>query len=303
MPVTCVKVTMIFQDDQFAITESHLLTQSSSVGSSEINSAKMLIKLRMALMGYNVVFTGARLSVEGTYRDSSVLSSYDLPSLPTFPLTTSGPNGAESGLPDIAKTCVEVRKEATTLHHTTMYMAGIPDGLITEFPRGPSVVNYPAWLTAFNAYQSFLLATSPQWGMPVRNYSGIYAPIAVQGYNNGGPGGQLGFYLTGSPAGYAQGVTVQLRQTERLNVAYPTPNGKWVIASVVPNSPAGGQTTYYLQNSSSVSSAYITKFGNALLLDYTPAQYTTFKYVGQTTRKRGNRVLVPVGRRRIRSYV
>jgi hypothetical protein len=303
MPVTCVKVTMLFQDDQFGISESHLLPLSNSLGSNELAYATALVKARMSLMGANVVFVGARLSVEGTYRDSQVLTQFDIPNPPTFPLNTSGPNGAESGLPDQAKSCVEVRKEATPLHHTTLYLAGVPDGLITEFPRGPNVVNYPAWLTNFNAYRTILLGSTPQWGMAVRNYTGSYAPIAIQGFNNAGPGGQLGFFVNGSPAGYVQGATVQVRQTTRTNVAYPTPNGKWVIGSVAQNTPVAGQTSFYLNGSNNVIATTIIKFGNALLLDYLPAQYSTIKYVGQTTRKRGNRSLVPVARRRIRSFV
>ena len=303
MPVTCVKVTMLFQDDLFGISESHLLVNSTSVGANELAAATALIKARMLLMGANVTFNGARLSVEGVYRDSQVLTQQDIPNPPTFPLNTSGPNGAESGLPDQAKACILVRKEATTAHHTSLYLAGIPDGLITEFPRGPNVVNYPAWLTNFNAWKALLLSSGTQWGMPVRNYGGSYAPVAIVGFNNAGPGGQLGFFVNGSPAGYIQGAKVQIRQTTRQNVAYPTPNGKWVIGSVAQNTPAAGQTSFYLQNSNAVIATTIMNFGNSLLLDYLPAPYTAIKYESQTTRKRGNRSLVPVGRRLIRKFV
>ena len=303
MSINCVKVTMLFKDDLFGISESHLLPISTSVGLNELTWATALVKARMLLMGANVTFQGARLSVEGVYRDSQVLTQQDIPNPPTFPLNTSGPNGPESGLPDQAKSCVEVRKEATSAHHTTLYLAGIPDGLITEFPAGPNVVNYPQWLTNFNAWRAILLGSNPKWGMPVRNYTGSYAPVPIQGYNNAGPGGQLGFYVNGSPAGYVQSVAVQIRQTTRQNVAYPTPNGKWFIGSVAPNTPVVGQTTYYLTGSNNVIATTIINNGNALLLDYLPAQYDTIKFVGQTTRKRGNRSLVPVGRRRIRKYV
>jgi hypothetical protein len=294
---------MTFQDDLFGITEAHLLPQSSTIGTTEKNAAEVLVKARMLCMGANVNFVGCRLSVEGVYRDSQVLTQFDIPSPPTFPLNTSGPNGPESGLPDQAKSCVEVRKEATSLHHASMYMAGVPDGVITEFPRGPNIVNYPAWNLNFMAYRAILLGSNPQWGMACRNYGTGFSAIPVIGYNNAGPGGDLGFVLTGSPQGYIVGANVQLRQVTRTNVAYQSANGKWVIGSIQPNTPVAGQTTYYLNNSAGVPAGQILKFGNALLLDYIALQYSEFKYVGQTTRKRGNRTLVSVGRRRIRTYV
>src|SRR5262249_9053300 len=82
MPPTGCRVTMVFQDDILAISETHDRVAATDIA-SVVNDAKILIKARMKVMGEGIEFVECRLSMEGVWRDSFIISAADMGALTT----------------------------------------------------------------------------------------------------------------------------------------------------------------------------------------------------------------------------
>jgi hypothetical protein len=133
-----------------------------------------------------------------------------------------------------------------------------------------------------------------------RNSNVPFQRVNTAGFVQQGGTGLLGVIVSTALQTYTQGQIIQITGVKRSNIAYASANGIWQIASVALGSPVTGQNTYYLLNSTQVQATTLTSNGQIQGVDFATVQYTSIQIAGQTTRKRGNRFLVPVGRRRVR---
>jgi hypothetical protein len=299
MPITnAVRVTMFMADDVFGISETHDYNTSGDL-TTVVQPAINLLKARMKLMGFGVSIVGVRLSKEGVYRDSLVLDPSQWAGIPPGQFNYSGPSGnAGTNDPDQAKACVLVRAESGTLHRKSIFLAGIPDIIIREDPRGPALVQVPQWLTDFNTYAQ-LLITGP-WGFIGRSDpTGTLAQFPISGVLTQAGTNLVGIVVSTALITYNQLDFIVIHNSTRTNKAYASLNGRWQIGEVDAG-PGAGFNTYYLLNSQLVPVPTIINRGTVQKLDYSFLKYSNLQVIGQTTRKRGNRFLAPPGRRTIR---
>jgi len=302
MPATGCRVTMIFQDDILAISETHNRVTVTDIASA-VNDAKNLVKARMRCMGEGVVFVECRLSMEGVWRDSFIISAADMGPLGTQSgILTSGVQLQEPASPDQAKSCLLLRLQATPQQHRPLYAAGIPDAVIGENPRENRAQNFPQFWQALTAYMDYL--TSGLWGSVFRPLpTGTFTWFKSSGYANDANTGLFGFDMLGATATFNVGDKVQLRNFAQVNRAYATPNGQWQIQSILVDMPIAGTNRYLLFGSSGVAATTVKLPGYVQRIDFSTVQYQSWTLLGQTTRKRGNRLLAGPGRRLIRKRI
>lgn len=301
MPASGCRVTFFFSDDVYGFSETHNYLAASQI-SAAINPAKALLKKRLKICGFGVTPVGVRLSMEGVFRDSQVLSADDLAGLAPATGTYQDSNGvAQPNDSDQPKACVRVRAESGTLHRKSIFLAGVPDVIIRENPRGPAVAQIPQWEKDFKLYVKELLNG---WGFVARSAeNGNLTRRQVTAVQTQVGTALIGLSTPSVGQAYTVGQKVQVRNFTRKNVAYASINGTWQVDSVVADSPVAGFTTYYLRNSSLVAASTILNMGTIQLVDYSTWAYDDVQLQGQTTRKRGNRFLAGPGRRSVRKLL
>lgn len=299
MPAQGVRVTMFMQDDLFGFSETHVLLQATDLSNGTQQQALNLFKARLKISGFGVQPIGVRLSLVGQSRASITLDPSTFAGIaPTAQQLSGAGVETEANITDQAKSALQL-KAYSGFQRKNIYLGGIPDPIVGEMPRVGRPALYSVWYNLYLAYVAVLTGNSPQWGFICRNSSGAFAPVNGAGWAQNQGNGQLGMVVSTAVQTYQQGQIVQIKGVKRSNVAYQTANGIWQIASVAAGVPGVGFNTYYLLNSAQVSATTLTSFGQIQGVDYKTAQYTSVAIAGQTTRKRGNRFLVPVGRRRV----
>jgi hypothetical protein len=160
-------------------------------------------------------------------------------------------------------------------------------------PTGPDL-GVAVWLTAFNTWSAKVI--SDGWGfVGITLEAGSFAPqqilsVGVENVTN------LLIAEVAATGALAAGGNVLIRGNTRINPAYKSWNGRWVIKSI---NAAGGSTFVTLFGTSGIDSTKFRKLGTLTSLDYTAFPVTRISQGKQTTRKRGNRFLVPRARSRV----
>lgn len=301
MPVTACTVTFIFSDGDDDITESWQYIGASTID-PVIAPALKLLKVRNKLMAPGVSPRYVRLSLYGIFRDSEILDLNTLGSVGSPPDTYVNIEGQTVSLtPDQAKACVLVRMEQSSLIRRSLFMSGLPSGLL-RVPAGlPPVVAYPAWLTNFKTWQN--LITSGVWGFVAKTRGGgapaltqIQQVIVDQGT------GLVGLITNGQIPGSTTGGKVVVTGQLRTNPAYKPLNGTWYVYSIgTQGTPV--QYVTYLRGTQGIDPLQLLKIGFCYVPDYTAYPFTVAEIRGLSTRKRGNRSLVGPGRKRSRHYL
>jgi len=298
MPATGIRCTFFFQEDIFGFTETHVLTAVTDPALAR-QPCLDLLKKRLLVSGPPVECVGIRMSQLGVFRSFLNITPDQIGNTESPPViygtggdSLSGPNDA-----DQPKSCVLLKMDHDSKTHRNMYLAGIPDIIIGEDPKGVRFGPVATWYKAYKAWVAQLIKGN--WGFVAKAPN--VPPTdqkAVKGVTFNNVTNQVGVYLPTVGGAWIQGALLQLQGFTRTNVAYASLNGKWAIASVQADSPVAGQSTYYLLNSSGVPISQIVKFGTAQLYDTQAVTYVDVGIESQTTRKRGNRFLVPLGRRK-----
>jgi hypothetical protein len=301
VPATGVRFTMIFRDGSYGFSESHTLAAAGTIAAAK-NPAIDLLKARMQLMATGVAVKTARLSKEGVRNDSRILGADIITPIKPPGLPVGDPSGA--GLDsntDQTKAAYQLRLESGDLHRSPLYLSGIPDYVIRYDANNNPIAPPPFW----NEYLKLYIAELKKgWGyVGVSEAAGALAPRAVVRVATDMGTGLLQITTQAAGLPYTSGQVVTLRGFKLTNRAYNTPNGRWQISAVAVDTPVAGQVTYTLRNSSGVSVNTITLLGTVEPLDYTTYAYDNVERIGPTTRKRGNRSLLPPGKRLIRRRV
>lgn len=295
------KVTLLFRDGVYAISESHWTVGAEELAVT-VPKMKKLAIARYKLMGAGVQIIGARVSKEGVFRDSLMLGPDDL-AIPVRGTNADKLDNGEgsTGDPDQAKACPLIRAEGGTQHRKSIYLSGVPDDVI----RGnPPVLNFggvPGFQLKFDAYAKELITKG--WGFAVVDQVVAAATKkAVLACVTQAVTGLLGIVTSGTITGAVIGTKLQLRNFKMKNPAYKSPNGRQVIGQIE-EGPGAGQFTYWLLNSAGILPANIFLFGSAERVEYTVQAYTELIPRNPTTRKRGNRSLAGPGRRSTRKLL
>jgi hypothetical protein len=300
MAASGVRVTMIMRSGDYAVTETHTLTTANTLAEAEL-PAMNLMKARMDLSGFGTVAKGMRLSKEGVFRDSRLMTEAELRGLnPALDNQLRKKGGRlVDNASDEAKACYLLRAEANEVKRKPIFLAGIPDEVIFTSPEEDPRIVQPWWKALWDAYKTLLETAG--WGFVAKGVPPQVPPatnaadvIVQQGTN------RIGIVTAGAIGGITVGSTIQARGFRRTHVAYNTLNGEWQVSTILTDSPAAGQTTYVLRNSENVPVDQITKLGTIERLEFFTYKYSLVKLNKPTTRRRGNRVLVGPGRRRIK---
>lgn len=298
MPASGVRCTFVYRMGDFAISETLTYNQPVDLALA-VPPAVELMKARIGLSGYGLVPKFIRLSKENVFRDSVVVSPANEGIQPTALRNfTSANDETTTNASDQAKAAMLVRCDSGTFHRKALYLAGIPDCVISTFPLGGPIQNQPQWAPLWNKYKNLLI--NRPWGF-----------VVVKGVNDGAVQVQTRAVVTQAGTGLIGVVApapalnpgaskVQLRNFRRSHPALPSLNGRWQVSEILTDSPSPGLVTYFLLNSSNVSAASVTYTGTIEVLDFITLSITDVALEDATTRKRGNRVLASPGRRRIK---
>lgn len=301
MPVSGCLVTLIFSDGDYDISETHISVGAADIAPT-IPKALTLLKARNQLMAPGVSPRYVRLSMAGIFRDSEILDLNQLGSVGNPPATYVTLQGQTITVtPDQAKVALAVRMEQSTVSRRTLFMSGLPAGLITQAPGKPLAIQYPAWYEAFLVWQSAI--QDGIWGFVART-RGVSAPVPqpISGFVIQQGTGLIGVVTNLAVAGLLQNSTAVVSRQTRKNVAFKPLNGLWQVDSVgTTGNPV--QQVYYLTNSSLVDPSTIIKKGYIGGVDFSAYPYVKSSIRNETTRKRGNRALVGPGRKLVRKYL
>lgn len=301
MPASGIRCTFFIQDDLYGISETHI--HSATEINDAINDATALMKARMNLCGVPAVAVGVRLSKEGVFRDSKIIPGGEFVDVNPKEFNYTGPAGLEGpNNSDQPKSCILLRVDSGSIKRKSLYLAGIPDFAIRENPRGPVITLVPQYLSAFNKWKNLLV--SKAWGFTARaDAAGALAPRAVTGFGTDVASGNLKIVTHSASTPYIAGQKVQTRLFSRSHPGYLSANGIWQIESAATDTPASGDQTYVLRGTSGIAPSTIVNPGQVQLIDYSYFKVADITIVGQTTRKRGNRFLVGVGRKTSRKPI
>lgn len=301
MAATGIRFTMIFKCAGYGVGENHTLTTATTIEAAR-QPAIDLLKARMQLMAIGTTVKTARLSKEGVKNDSRILGADVLLPIrpPNVPVGDPGGAGLDPNV-DQGKAAYQLRLEAGDLRRAPLYLSGIPDFVVRYDANQNPIAPPPFWLTWLNLYIAEL---KKGWGYVGRSLAeGPLAPRNAIRLATDMDTGNLLVTTQSAGAAYSAGQMISMHGFKLTNRAYNSPNGDWQIAVVTVDSPVAGQVTYQLRNSSGVSPNTVTLLGTIQPLDYTTFAYDQIQPIGPTTRKRGNRSLLPVGRRLIRRRV
>lgn len=298
MPVTGIKCTAFYEDNGRGISETHYYVPGSQT-SQAYNPFLALIKKRMATMGAGVQAIGGRMSLAGVKRVVEIIDPQDLAGLTPGSANYNFPDGhQEPNDPDFANVCILLRTRAGAQSAGSLFMAGVPDAAIRAGNEGAAVALVPGFATKLNSYLTLL--KSGIWGMRTRTKGGGAPPLLqVTSVLSQVGTGNVGLVVTGAVGGIAPTTFVYLTGFTRTNVAYASLNGRWQVDSVAAG-PGAGENTIYLRASSTIPTFQLVHLGTVQLEDFSTVAYTSIDLVGKTTRKRGNRFLAPLARRRVR---
>jgi hypothetical protein len=305
MPAQGVLFTMFMGDEGSTISESHVFANGSGgITDSAVAAATALFKARMALAGFGVTAIEGRLSQLQVFRDSKLIPLTSLAGISPVQGTVIDYQGkTQPNDTDQPNACILLRAESGVSRRKPIYLGGVLDVLIRENPALPVLIAVPAWATLFNAYRALLV--SGLWGFAARIDPATmgFAPVKAVNIVTQAGTGFIGVVVPSGAPPTNSGLKAQTRLFTMTNRAFEPLNGTWDVASIVPDSPSTGLTTWYLYNSNGVSVANVRKFGTLQLVDTQTWVYTDVIIERNATRKRGNRSLVSPGRRQTLSRI
>lgn len=136
------------------------------------------INARLGLSSFNVVFDAVRISYPGQkYQDlllTPSLLGITLPASGTFTPTSGDPTGEAP-----IDTCLLWRVRDVNNYHTTLYMHGVPSGVL----EGSNFVPDDAWNTVEIAWTGKLTANVMVKQPKTPNYSGVTAVDYIRASN------------------------------------------------------------------------------------------------------------------------
>jgi hypothetical protein len=292
MPANGLKVRFIFQEELFGFTETLVLPNETDFGIAQ-NKAGTYLKNRLAMSGFGVNIIGVVISQLQGRRVFRTLTAADFPGLSIAKASLIGSSGSQPNDADPAKSTLMLTMESGTTRRKKLYLAGMPDVVMRTDPTGPDL-GVSVWLTAFNTWAAKIIADG--WGfVGITLEAGAFAPqqilsVGVEGVTN------LLIAEVGATGSLAAGGTVLVRGNTRINPAFKSWNGRWVIKSI---NAAGGSTFVTLYGTAGIDSTKFRRLGTLTALDYTAFPVTRVSQGRQTARKRGNRFLVPRARSRV----
>lgn len=301
MPATGIRCTMIFRSGSLSITETHVHATSNTIAAAML-PFQSLVKARVLLNGKGVVLVKGRLSKEGVKRDSRILPASFLALNAAGQAPVGDPGGvALDANPDQPKVAYRMLMYAGDLHQTNLYLGGVPDYVCRLDANGIPIAPPPQWTTNLDLYRAELLKG---WGyVGLTELAGDFAARNVVALSTVMDSGLLQIVTASAGAPYTIGQKVQLHDFKLTNSAFVAVNGVWQIDAVEVDSPSAGKTRYTLRNSATINPNTVSVMGNVAPVGYTTYQYDGSEPVGPTTRKRGNRVLAPAGKRLIRRRI
>lgn len=304
MPAVGIRCLMKIQDDVYSIQEAHVALTTDFASAK--NQFIVLFKARMALCGPPALPFVGRMTLLGANRVVDYLSAIDLATVNTVPNKAQmqdntgvvGPNTS-----DQPKSCILLKATGAGNRIKSIYLAGVPDPVISEDPRGPRVAFIPTYAPLFDTYAR-ILSTGGNWGYIARvTDPTITLPKEIVGLTTNMQTLLTGVVIVGNAASYPANKAVMVRNVKMSNNAYLSYAGQHVVDSSVADTPVSGQATIYLRGTVGVNIGEVLKRGTIEFVDYTTVAYTNVFPFAQTTRKRGNRSLVGPGRRLTRRKI
>lgn len=315
LPAAYTAVRMLWQDDNVAIAETYFNTATLPAPSPAAiyNTSKNLYTARSALMGASVIPLGFRMSLVSNKigqprayvnSDPVDISGITVGSLPLTaalngPQVAAGIGATVDGSSAQGPDAIIVNFIGTAIqNHSRHYLAGVPDVLIRENPKGPWTIGIPSWNTLFGQYRTILQSNG--WVMRVRTYPTIPDPPATISSYFVDPLSATYLAVTAPSIAPvpAVGTMLQIRGAKMTSRAYNAPNGSWPLLALP--TIVGASSTYVLGQTQHVSVFAINPgFGSLQVVDYSLVPYVIVNIGREGTHKRGNRVLAGPGRRRV----
>lgn len=281
MALNGVRCTMFFDEGKNGWAETHVNTAGTIAGAIEDFTA--LFKARAKLSCVPVTANRGRMSVIGALRSSQLLDNVRMQDI-NASIQSRGTYGEAADQPNA---CVLARMYATTVSKKNIYIAGVPDSVITEDPVGVPTNVLPAWQANFNAYLALL--TNGRWGyvgtVPPNIAPGV--PVNVIGVVNQDSTGLFGAQVPTGSFVVAAGDKVQLSNWKMELQGQPSPNGNWEVDSFVAAVAPATLDTIYLRRSSDVDALNVRLFGKIRKVAQDVYVYTSGILVKQATRRRG----------------
>jgi hypothetical protein len=308
-------VRMIWQDSNQAIGETYYNTGTPNLdpGSGLYPLALALFKARSLLMGYGVVPVSIRMSTVGVRRAFTKVSSSDVSAVPvgqqsinvnSLPavLAAGGANTVDGSAAQGPDAVQYDAYGSLATSHARKFLAGCPAVLVRTSPQGPWTVGDPNWLNLFNAYVQVLKTAANGWVMRVRTFPTVPAAPPIPVYALDQTNTNLTVTVPTLPGTINNGTILQILGARMQSRAYKAPNGQWRVINV--GVPSGGATTYTLQLPFANNFPFLLSgFGTVQVVSYMADTYVAAFPSKEGQHKRGNRVLAPLGRRRVAQQV
>lgn len=294
MAIDKLKVAFIYRVGKFGITESLLYNPGLDFTGAE-QEADKLVKKRLAASGFGLTLDAIRISRTAATRESKIIlgSAYTAPA--SAVINSSDPTIKSDNSSDQANAALKLRLQLANGSFATRYLAGLPDALLREAPTGPAVAQFASLWQKVQQYQNALVVQGAVWAVGVRApRTGQFAPRPVLALARDATTGLLLLTVPATGTAYAPNDKVQLRGFLRKNNGYVKLNGMWRIATAT---ASGASITYALQQSLAVDPLGFRRNGTIEAIDYVASAITSSQVTGQTTRRRGGRFFLPLGRR------
>lgn len=282
-----VKLTMFFSLNRSAWSEAYLL----NVSNSEVlpQGATDFVNTRCSLLGVGAELFALRLS---NFPANRAVNDVDVS---IFTSSGSWPTGMASiynaAEPNVA---VLVKCGSGGAGSKNIYLAGCPTGLVRA-SGGPQINLFPAnptgWASLFKNFQKAL--TSGLIG-----YRTWLTTLRVQslGLQSGPQVPPLIGVQLPTVQAWTVGQKVLLGGWRRVNPRAAGLSGIYTLAGVPPAGQVGPPYVYYLLNTSQVNPTNFKSIGTVGLATFSFTAITSANLDEGTTRKRGGRVFLPVGR-------
>lgn len=282
------KLTIFFADARRAWTEAYLnnadLTPTS--GNPEIVA---LINARAALLGTGASIFNVRTS---SFPANKRVQNFD-PSAYTH--TGSWPPSAQPNQFEPANDNLALLIRTTTPVGTKLiYIAGLPGGVFLSDAvagNGLSPGSVQTVTPSLNAFTNRLILD--KWGCRSWKSTVLTPAIGLQQGPQTPP--LIGVQLATNP-GWALNSKVLLGGWRRANPRSPGLTGVYTLAGVPLATQVVPPYVYYLYGTANVSPSNFKTIGSIGLVVYSVAQFTAAQVDKATTRKRGGRVALPLGR-------
>lgn len=270
-----------------SFTETHWLASPSTSLVDALTAANKLAKYRGPLLNSQTTIRRLRASHENVYKDSQNLDYDKITQGNQIPGTDAANTGND---------CLRLLATSDDFNRKSIYLGGIPDAVIkAESWDKSGIAGYD---TAMEAYIDALVRpakTGLQWGFLGLNRDPLVCPrveILTVVFTGGSPV----FTVTCKDAHRANtNDIVRISLVPGADVNHPV-NQLWMITKV-------SDTVFTCEMEFSAPAAATLKGGHAMRQSKKFLQYTAIDVAEATTRQRGARTFLPLGRRKIKRTV